>query len=463
MNFQAVSVAQKDAHGGINLLPNGQEGAPSALLEAALQHTDASIGKMVAALKAAGLWGSTELVVTAKHGQDPRVGLGGLIKDNALTDVLAAANVGVAQATQDNVSLIWLKDQGQTAEAVSALEHFKATGTLKVFFQGVEQDLPASQVIDQILSGQALVGAGLGNPATDSTTPDVIITLKPGYILVGNVNNQHKRAEHGGFSPDSTHVALIVSGGALPQGVRGTTVTQHVDTRQIAVSTLEALGLDPGKLTGAVAEGTQGLPGLGLPVGHDLTLTEGKKANDVVLATFTDESAARAAKDIQITGAWGDGTTFDTDDVEIVQTGATTFEVLGSHKFKEEGTFTATLTITDKADGTSVKVADRVLVTDALLKATGDSFTAKVGAAVTTTVATFTDAGGAEKAGTYKATIQWGDGKTSTGTVQADGHGGFRVVGSHTYQAAGDFTVLVTILDEGGSTAEAKGHVVVKA
>ena len=27
MNFQAVSVAQKDAHGGINLLPNGQEGA----------------------------------------------------------------------------------------------------------------------------------------------------------------------------------------------------------------------------------------------------------------------------------------------------------------------------------------------------------------------------------------------------------------------------------------------------
>jgi hypothetical protein len=40
-------------------------------------------------------------------------------------------------------------------------------------------------------------------------------------------------------------VALIVSGGALPQGVRGTTVTQHVDTKQIAVSTLGALGLDP--------------------------------------------------------------------------------------------------------------------------------------------------------------------------------------------------------------------------
>jgi hypothetical protein len=168
----------------------------------------------------------------------------------------------VAQATQDDVSLIWLQDQATTGKAVAALENFKATGTINVFFQGVEQTLPVSQVLDQILSGKDLVKAGLGNPATDSTTPDIVVTLKPGYIWVGNVNNQHKRAEHGGFSEDDTHVALVVSGGALPEAVEGTTVSTPVKTQQVAVSVLEALGLDPSKLTGAVIDHTQALPGL---------------------------------------------------------------------------------------------------------------------------------------------------------------------------------------------------------
>jgi hypothetical protein len=150
---------------------------------------------------------------------------------------------------------------------VAALEQFKDTGTINVFFQGVAQTLPASQILDQILSGKDLVKAGLGNPATNSTTPDIIVTLKPGFIRVGNVLNKHKRGEHGGFVEDDTHVALIVSGGGLAKNLRGTTQTKHVDTTQIAVSALEALGLDPRKLTGAVKDGTTALPGLGLPVG----------------------------------------------------------------------------------------------------------------------------------------------------------------------------------------------------
>jgi hypothetical protein len=262
MNFQAVSVAQKDAHGGITLLPSGQEGAPSALLEGAMQHTDQSIGKIVDALHQAGIWDTTQLYVLAKHGQDPRVGLAGLMQDSTLPDLLSNAGAPVAQATQDNVSLIWLQNQATTGKAVAALENFKATGTINVFFQGVEQTLPASQIIDQILSGKDLVKAGLGNPATDSTTPDIIVTLKPGYIWVGNVSNQHKRAEHGGFTDDSTHVALVVSGGALPEGVEGTTVSTPVKTQQVAVSVLEALGLDPSRLTGAVIDHTKALPGL---------------------------------------------------------------------------------------------------------------------------------------------------------------------------------------------------------
>ena len=227
-----------------------------------MQHTDQSIGTIVDALHQAGIWDTTQLYVLAKHGQDPRVGLAGLMQDSTLPDLLKSVAHPVAQATQDDVSLIWLQNQATTRKAVAALQQFQQTGTINVYFQGVPQTLPASQVIDKILSGRTWLNAGFGNPATDSTTPDIIVTLKPGYIWVGNVNNQHKRAEHGGFSEDDTHVALVVSGGALPSAVQGTTVGTTVQTQQIAVSVLQALGLDPTKLTGAVIDNTQPLPGL---------------------------------------------------------------------------------------------------------------------------------------------------------------------------------------------------------
>jgi hypothetical protein len=265
MNFQAVSVAEKYATGGIPMLPNGQEGGPSTILEAGLQHTDASIGAITAALHSAGIWNSTLLVLTAKHGQAPRVGSAGLMNAGTLSGVLANAGVSVAQATEDDVSLLWLQNQSQTAAAVAALQQFKATGTINVFFKGVEQTLPASQIIDRILSGQGLVQAGLGNPATDSTTPDIVVTLQPGYIWVGNVLSKHKNAEHGGFSDDDTHVALILSGGAIKSRLRGTAQTARVQTVQIAVTVLDALGLNPHDLTGVKKEHTRALPGTGIP------------------------------------------------------------------------------------------------------------------------------------------------------------------------------------------------------
>lgn len=85
--------------------------------------------------------------------------------------------------------------------------------------------------------------------------------LKPGYVLVGNPANPTKQAEHDGFSEDDTHVALVV-GGNVPSDVQGTKQTDRVNTTQIAVTTLDSLGLDPNDLQGAVAENTQELPGL---------------------------------------------------------------------------------------------------------------------------------------------------------------------------------------------------------
>jgi hypothetical protein len=276
MNFQAVNTAEVLYLGGINRLRNGKE-APSAILESAIEHTDNCIGEIVAALKNAGLWRSTEVFLTAKHGQDPRVGPAGLMSANIIPNLLTNAGAPAATITEDDIALIWLQNQSTTQTAANALQKFKNTGTVDVYYGGVEQTLPASRVINKILYGQGLVKAGLGNPATDSTTPDIIVTMKSGYFWTSPPTQyQDSREDHGGFSADDTDVPLIVFGGAVPHGLQGLTVDTRVMSTQIAVSALDALGLDPSQLQGAVIDHTQPLPGLGSTQGGNDPIFPGR-------------------------------------------------------------------------------------------------------------------------------------------------------------------------------------------
>src|SRR6516225_11864642 len=66
MNFQAVSVGQKLVAGGYDA-----KLAPRPILQHAIAHTDASIGRMVTELNAKGLLNDTLIIVSAKHGQSP--------------------------------------------------------------------------------------------------------------------------------------------------------------------------------------------------------------------------------------------------------------------------------------------------------------------------------------------------------------------------------------------------------
>jgi hypothetical protein len=61
MNFQAVSVGEKLPVGGYQ----DADATPSALLESAIAHVDASLGRMLAELKAKHLYDSTVVIVTA--------------------------------------------------------------------------------------------------------------------------------------------------------------------------------------------------------------------------------------------------------------------------------------------------------------------------------------------------------------------------------------------------------------
>ncbi len=76
--------------------------------------------------------------------------------------------------------------------------------------------------------------------------------------------------------------------------------------------------------------------------------------------------------------------------------------------------------------------------------------TATVGVPFGGVVATFNDQDPNGNDKDYTATINWGDGHLTNGTIVANGHGGFDVSGSNTYARAGLFPINVDVADFGG-------------
>ena len=141
-------------------------------------------------------------------------------------------------------------------------------------------------------------------------------------------------------------------------------------------------------------------------------------------------------------------------------TAATGFTVSGTHTFAEEsGSVPVTVTINDH--GASASVTSTAGVRDATLTSTGQTFTASLNAAFNGTVATFSDADPAGTVDDYTATIEWGDGGSSVGTV-SQSQGTYTVAGTHTYTGAGDFTVRTTV-SEGGLASVILSHAVIGA
>src|SRR4029077_14894695 len=66
------------------------------------------------------------------------------------------------------------------------------------------------------------------------------------------------------------------------------------------------------------------------------------------------------------------------------------------------------------------------------ITATGTSVAPTEGQAFHGAVATFTDSDMNATVSNFTATVVWGDGTTTSGTVQA-ANGGFQVIGDHTY------------------------------
>src|ERR1700736_691113 len=270
MNFQAVSVGQKllmDNPGGgctadTDPAINGQRGGyidglgtPSAVLAYGLKKTDDALWQFIHGLKNAGIYDSTLIIVTAKHGQSP-INLEKLVKPGHFADlVCTVSNCKTSEGAKiitdagnncpegpcgwvqdDDIGLIWLPDQSKT----------------KVVADYLNQNAKALY-IDEVMSGEELK-LKFRDPLKDGRTPDIIV--QPVYGTVYTTAKKNKVAEHGGFSFGDTNVGLIVSNRALAPLV----VKTPVLSSQVAATILKSLGIDPGKLESVRKEGIPVLP-----------------------------------------------------------------------------------------------------------------------------------------------------------------------------------------------------------
>ncbi|MGB6940989.1 MAG: alkaline phosphatase family protein [Bryobacteraceae bacterium] len=252
MNFQAVSVGQKliEKSNGVTGGYLDAAGTPTPALLGEIEFVDASIDAFVDELKKDGLYDTTMIVITAKHGQspiDPSRYVSQLINGTSPVTLLSNAGYiptsestntpGGIGPTEDDVSLIWLKNSSDTLAAVKILEdNASATGI----------------ALGQIYYGPSLI-LNYNDPTVDPRTPDIIVTPNVGVTYSGSTA---KLAEHGGFAHDDTNVMLLLSNPSFA----AQTVRAEVGTVQVAPTILDALGLDPTSLSAVRAEGTSVLP-----------------------------------------------------------------------------------------------------------------------------------------------------------------------------------------------------------
>lgn len=172
------------------------------------------------------------------------------------------------------------------------------------------------------------------------------------------------------------------------------------------------------------------------------------------VATFTDTLASAVPSDFLATINWGDATT----SAGTVTGGGGTFQVSGTHTYAAAGTYPVVVTLSDDPPGTATAQTTSTAHVASGLAVTAANFSVAESAPFNGTVATFSDSNTALTAASFTATIAWGDGTTTAGTVSG-ASGSFTVTGQHTYADEGSFadTVTVTEIAGGGATASGSG------
>jgi hypothetical protein len=249
MNFQSVYVGESVNEAGVAV--GGYKNAaalPGTELLGEIEYVDTAIGLIVNALKTAGIYNNTLIIITAKHGESPidptRYVADGADTPATLLGTLipfseSPLNTTGVGATEDDVSVLWLKKGVSVELAVGMLE------------------ADATEIgMGEILYGPTLApnyNVGGTGPGEDSRTPDIIVTPNIGVTYSGSTA---MIGDHGGFAHDDTNVMLL----ATNPGFSAQTVSSETATIQVAPTILKALAMNPNLLDAVQVEGTAVLP-----------------------------------------------------------------------------------------------------------------------------------------------------------------------------------------------------------
>jgi hypothetical protein len=245
MNFQSVYVGESVNEAGVAV--GGYKNAaavPGSELLGEIEYIDTAIGEIIGALKTASIYNNTLVIITAKHGESPidptrYVADGTDTPATLLGDLIpyseSPLNTTGIGATEDDVSVLWLKKGVNVETAVQMLE------------------TDAAEIgMGEILYGSTLApnyNVGGLEPGEDSRSPDIIVTPNIGVTYS---NSTSMIGDHGGFAHDDTNVMLLVAN----PGFAAQTVSAETATIQVAPTILSALGLNPAALQAVQMEGT---------------------------------------------------------------------------------------------------------------------------------------------------------------------------------------------------------------
>lgn len=382
---------------------------------------------------------------------------------------------------------MWIGDGSQTNSVENNLIGTSPTGSaLGNAGAGVYFDATANT--NNVISGNIIAcnqGAGIqmAGGAQDSFTGNAIFANASGIMLAPTANNGIAAPVLTAWTPTTVtgHLTKFTAGATYRLDFynnvqtdaaghyEGQTLwgTYNVVPDKNGNFTVNVPQPSSGGLTATVTDPQHDTSPFSAPTDFNLTsysgptlqFVEGNAATNFLAGTITHDGNPNAnVKQLEAIVSWGDGTSTvltsqSSTAGQIVPGPYNVFQLRGNHTYAEAGTYHITATVIDTAThAENSGINTLVHVADAPLTLTTSAISATEQAAFQGSVATFTDGNPEATASQFSATINWGDGTTSTGTIAAAGNG-FGVSGSHTYTVPGTYTVTVAVTDVGGAKA----------
>jgi large repetitive protein len=299
---------------------------------------------------------------------------------------------------------------------IAATEGAPLTGVVVATFTDANPGAPVSDFTATINWGDGSVSTG-------------VVTQPGGVGTPFNVSGTHTYAEEGAYT---VSVLIVDDGGSQAS----TTTVVNVAEAPITVNS-----------TPLAIVGTENI---------ELTNTD--------VATFTSSNPFETASSFLATISWGDGSPSTAGIITV--DALKTFHISGSHTYTSTGSFAIVITITEADDLTllaqttaSATIVSSPLIVNgvAVLGTEGIALPNAQNATNGTVVATFSDNGGTDAIADYTASIDWGNGLVTPGTIIPVGGPNFVVIAptapSVTYAEEGLYTVHVTITDSDNNTS----------